>query len=741
MTPQSPRPHGPPHAPPFDTAPSDHGETPAKPRAVQPPSRLTPGTKPLPEYELVRKLGEGGYGQVWVARGPGGFEVALKFIPVNAEAGDTEMKSLQVLKGVRHANLLSLFGVWETDGWLIIAMELADRPLSERLKEAVQQGLPGIPRDELIEYMREAAKGLDLLNERGIIHRDVKPHNLFLSSSSVKVADYGLAKVLEKTVATVSMKMTPAYAAPEIMEGKGTKGTDQYSLAITYCHLRGNRLPYYGTLMEMMAAHLSKPPDLTMVPTEERPVVARALAKDPQQRWPNCKAFVEALAAVRVLRPPPLPTEEELESLDSLDSLPPKTQAPPSRTVPISAGGPRSSARTHKLPRPPVPPDADGARSVLHWIVLGSLSIILLGGLGVAAFFLLGNPNPPPVDTRTSDSRAKPNVETLTHTIPAPTKPAPPRSRPESAVSPFSAVQARRHQEEWAAYVNQPAEFENSVGMKFRLIPVGEFLMGSPEADEDHIDEEQQHRVRITAPFHMGAHEVTVGQFRAFVEETHFQTEGEKDGKGGWGWNEEQRNWKGGPQYTWKNPGFPQSDEHPVGNVSWNDAQAFCRWLSQKESRTYRLPTEAEWEYSCRAGSTSRFHSGNFDKDMLRAGNMSDAAHRTKTGGDYGLAEDDGHAFTSPRGKFAPNAWGLCDMHGNVAEWCQDGFDKNFYRNSPVDNPENKNTSETRVVRGGSYNVYKARYCRAAHRADNPANTRFSGQGFRVALTIPAPAP
>ena len=113
--------------------------------------------------------------------------------------------------------------------------------------------------------------------------------------------------------------------------------------------------------------------------------------------------------------------------------------------------------------------------------------------------------------------------------------------------------------------------------------------------------------MRITRPFYLGVTEVTRGQFRRFVDDAGYQTEAEKDGKGGCGWNEETKKFEQNPRYTWQNPGFEQTDEHPVVNVSWNDAQAFIGWLSRKEGKTYRLPTEAEWEYACRAGTTTRY--------------------------------------------------------------------------------------------------------------------------------------
>src|SRR5262249_1018949 len=148
-------------------------------------------------------------------------------------------------------------------------------------------------------------------------------------------------------------------------------------------------------------------------------------------------------------------------------------------------------------------------------------------------------------------------------------------------------------------------ELTNSIGMKLILIRAGEFLMGSPDGDGDD-DEHPQHRVRITQPFYLGVHEVTRGQFRRFVDEAGYQTETAQDGKDGWGGKEEAKKFEQNRGYSWQNPGFEQTDDHPVVNVSWNDVVAFAAWLSRKEGDTYRLPTEAEWEYACRAGTTTR---------------------------------------------------------------------------------------------------------------------------------------
>ena len=179
---------------------------------------LQPGSRPVPnspDYILIRKLGAGAFGEVWHAHGPGGPDVALKFIRLDAHVRTLELLSLDVMKSIRHPDLVSLFGAWYKENSLILAMELCDRSLQDRLTEALDQNQPGIPLEELLNYMSDAANGLDALNAKQVQDRDLKPANLLLLNSGVKVADFGLAKALEQTVASNSGAGTLAYTAPE----------------------------------------------------------------------------------------------------------------------------------------------------------------------------------------------------------------------------------------------------------------------------------------------------------------------------------------------------------------------------------------------------------------------------------------------------------------------------------------------------------------------------------------------
>jgi formylglycine-generating enzyme required for sulfatase activity len=282
-----------------------------------------------------------------------------------------------------------------------------------------------------------------------------------------------------------------------------------------------------------------------------------------------------------------------------------------------------------------------------------------------------------------------------------------------------------------------------AVGAELKLIPAGEFMMGN-EASVDALlqtfpyakrewftDAESTHRVRITKPFYLGVHEVTVGQFKKFVNAQNYRTEAETDGKGGFGWDDA-KGYVQDPKYTWKNPGFAQTDTHPVVNVSWNDAQRYLTWLSRQDGREYRLPTEAEWEYACRAGSQSAYSFGSNPEGLASVGNIADGTFADGQKNDRVISAKDGYKFTAPVGSFRANPFGLYDMHGNVFEWCADWYDADYYSTSPPSDPSGPNVGSYRVDRGGSWGNYASR-ARSAYRLGDTPGYRGFNLGFRLA--------
>jgi WD40 repeat protein/formylglycine-generating enzyme required for sulfatase activity len=284
---------------------------------------------------------------------------------------------------------------------------------------------------------------------------------------------------------------------------------------------------------------------------------------------------------------------------------------------------------------------------------------------------------------------------------------------PPPAIAPFDAKKAKEHQEAWAKYLGVPVEMTNSIGMRFVLIPPGEFDMGSTEPEVARLLEQARatkqpdwyieclpaelpwHHVRITKPFYLGRCEVAQAEYERVV---------------------------GG------NPSKLKGDPtHPVEAVSWDEASAFCRQLSelpqeQTAHAGYRLPTEAEWEYACRAGTTTRWYWGDDE------GTLKERA--------WIAANSDGK--THPVGQGSPCAWGLYDMHGNVWEWCQDWFGDGYYATPPVDDPPGPPGGSYRVYRGGGWG-HGALVCRASYRGRDGPGNRGGGRGFRLARTVSFP--
>ncbi|MGL6095485.1 MAG: serine/threonine protein kinase, partial [Fimbriiglobus sp.] len=303
-----------------------------------------PDTEPIPGYKLVCPLGTGGFGEVWKCVAPGGINKAIKFVYGNLNTLDDdsakaeqEFKALERVKAVRHPFVLSMDRIEVVGGELLIVMELADKSLHDLLQEYQQAGRPGVPRDVLLGFLADAAEGLDhLIEKHGLQHLDVKPKNLFVIADRVKVADFGLVKHLErKSSSGIMGGITPVYAAPETFTNKISKHTDQYSLAIVYVEMLSGCRPFSGKNIRALALqHMTEAPDLSMIPEADRPAVARALAKAPEDRFPSCLAFVRALGG-------PGRSDVTLGDL-GVTTPPPKNSGPP--------GGMLRSGRPPTLP-------------------------------------------------------------------------------------------------------------------------------------------------------------------------------------------------------------------------------------------------------------------------------------------------------------------------------------------------------------------------------------------------------
>jgi sulfatase modifying factor 1 len=300
-----------------------------------------------------------------------------------------------------------------------------------------------------------------------------------------------------------------------------------------------------------------------------------------------------------------------------------------------------------------------------------------------------------------------------------------------------------------AAGDDAPA-FVNSVGMKLVRIRKGEFTMGS----EEFPSEKPPRSARVTRDFDLAAHLVTRAQFRSFVDATGYRTDAEKGG-GAEGFDRSRPGMTGKAGHHWKNPGFEQQDDHPVVCVSWNDAVAFCEWLSRKEGKRYRPPTDRELEYAIRAGTRTHWSCGDTPESLKGYANCADLAlvragpfdatklaamNRGLSPISSGIATwDDGFAFTSPVSALKPNPWGLYDMHGNAWQWCLDLMKSNRPTKDPqVESEDVRALAQgvgNRKIRGGTWWLGPGR-CRSANWANRVQSGSFAYIGFRVACDL-----
>jgi formylglycine-generating enzyme required for sulfatase activity len=267
-------------------------------------------------------------------------------------------------------------------------------------------------------------------------------------------------------------------------------------------------------------------------------------------------------------------------------------------------------------------------------------------------------------------------------------------------------------------------------------LPAGAFLMGAEDSPREvvkkgggeekyYLREHPQHRVVISRPFQLAVTPVTNDQFAAFVAATGHVSDAEKQGAGQvW-----QKGWVAVAGADWRHPTGPASSiaergGHPVVQVSWQDALAFCAWLSQTRRRAFYLPSEAQWEYAARAGTVTPFYTG----PTITTEQANYFGKRPYDGGPVGIYRQD----STPVGSFAANPWGLKDMHGNVWQWCSDWFDPGYYAVSPPSDPPGPSQGQERVLRGGAWNL-PAQDVRSARRYGRPPLLGHNLVGLRVA--------
>jgi len=700
------------------------------------------------------------------------------------------VREVTLAASLKHPNIVSIEAWGRDQDGLYVVMDLVE---GGSLQALVENSGP-VPVSRLLRYARQICLALQKAHKSGILHRDLKPANVLLDlEGNVQLADFGLARSASgdpsALVKSSGVPMyTYAYASPEQMAGEPLDvRSDLFSLGATLYHLVTGKPAFARDF------------DLEQIPDELQGLLGGLLKNKRDQRLANVQVVLEQL--------------NELQRTRVTSQVPqpiPQRTAKPARPRPAGelSGVPVESAAN---PRQNAARPATNGRPT-RWLGRLVIAAVFVGMCGIALVVLdqgwssaddqrpvaqvapQEQPSSPasapatlqsspstespaavpeaPATTAVPDIGAKSKPESPAATASNPfldadpkmdltakpsDSPPQPVTRPELMQAPFTPAAAMAAQAAWAAFLKREVQWKDQFGHELRLIPPGEFQMGSDETveqleaagfvlpDDNWREwikaESPRHRVRITQPFYLGVSSVTRGQFAAFVRATGYRTEAETDGQGGWGYVAATKSGAQKPEFTWKNTGFEQTDEHPVVNVTWHDVQAYVKWLNDSSAKSgnggrYRLLTEAEYEYACRAGTTTRFFTGDTLESLQGFANVSDESFaKAYPEGDFEEYQkfpfDDGSPFTSPCGRYSSNPFGLSDMLGNVYVWCEDWYDSEYYGSSAVDDPKGTSAGSFRVLRGGSWS-YAPVYLRSSGRDNVTPDGRDYGIGCRV---------
>jgi formylglycine-generating enzyme required for sulfatase activity/predicted Ser/Thr protein kinase len=695
------------------------------------------------DYEIIRLLGKGGMGEVYLAEQlrVGRRRVALKVLNRACSEDPEVIKRFEneaAFAGrIHHLNVVMVYESRITDdGQLYVAMEYVE---GSNLRDVINQRGP-LPLAEVVEITRQICSGLSVAHKLGIVHRDIKPDNIMLANAEdgelvVKLLDFGIARLSEagaggSQTQTGIVMGTPYYMSPEQALGHtGDKidlRSDIYSLGMVVYQMMTAKLPFESaSWMQIMYKHINERP---MPPSQFRPelanynelekVVLKALEKPREDRQQTATQFASQLDAAY-----------NKTVLGDADRTLVADYGRPAAggefgygsSAPTIAGGPASNAAAASglsapiqeaysaamesaptLPGLPVVarPDQTGTGPSLpsvgaagpgagrFWDRRNSVIVAVVGVLvicGIAAYLIAG---PGANGLKRSRRGALPS-HSFSFTV--------------STLNANGDV-AEAHRAD-ARYFSE--ELGEGANMEMIEVPAGTFLMGVPDEQKaQHPDEVPQHQVTVKS-FHMGRYEVTNAEWAAVAKLPKVKRD----------LNPEPSQFKADPKL-------------PVQNVSWLDAEEFCARLSAATGRNYRLPTEAEWEYACRAGTETPFYFG----ATITANVVNYDAHQPYGSAPKGMTRKQ----PVPVGNLgSPNAFGLSDMHGNMAEWCLDGWHENYNRAPTEGSPWVEGADNSlRVTRGGSWDD-RGDDCRSAARDKYGPETGIASVGFRVVVKLP----
>ena len=594
----------------------------------------------VPDYELLKFLGRGGFGEVYLGRHR--IHGEFSAVKIFAKRRATELDGVRAYKqrAQQNSNLVPIEHVGELAEAYYYVMPLADdvKPRSAvRAPESYEpkslkwciDNLPPFTPEKVAEIGAELLEGLEALHEVGLTHSDVKPANIMAFDGRWRLGDLGLMGPTEHISGD---RGTSSFWPPE---GPSDPTADLYALALTlYLLLSSGELLRFQDFVAGRDLPEGDPEQLSLL----RGVIARACHEEPGQRYLSARAMRADLEVI------------------------------PGRT---KSHGPKTL-------------------STRRWLLGGLVAVVLLGAL--ALLFNGNSDTDVAIDSLSSEGdTAGPERDAQVTIGQQPThrptdQPVRERSsdtkpgRLAGQETPGNASADSAHSDSPSA--DPFADRPGNLFVPLVRIQPGEFWMGSLRGETGRNENEgPEHRVRLSRSFFIGQYEVTQRQYDQLMEEK---------------------------------PSARRNPDSPVENVSWHDAIDFCHRLSERDGRRYRLPTEAEWEYVCRAGSTTAY-----------------AAGAELTAGSTALPGGLPGAGPAKVGTYEANAWDVYDMHGNVWEWCQDGWDTEYYDDSPDLDPGGPDNGSLRMIRGGSWRD-GATAARSASRRKLHSNSRRDDVGFRV---------